>query len=463
MAKPLGQADVAVVGGGIGGLTAAACLAGQGRSVLVLEAGPEPGGYLASFRRGDAVFDACVDTVGSVFDEDGQPGVLGSILEEAGVLGAVEWVELDPIRLQRFPDFTLTVPRGLSLLREELGALLPSERGPVGAALEAMASIHARTRRMLGFPTATAPAEGFRDEPFGVFLGRFGLSARARAALGSYATFVGLEPSRASTRVLSDLWMSYVQGGAWRVRGGFGRLVEALLARLRAGGGDLLPNARVDALSPLGDGVRLSGAFGTADVRRVVWAAAPPGAETGRSSSFSLLYALARRAPEGCLPSTGFFPQPGASWVGSGSEPWGGAFGVSFPAPGEERERTDGLTPLIVHCPVGSDPWSSTEEATSRALLRTLSHLLPPEEIVWHAVATPATLHHRTGNPGGAAYGWEQSVAGVGGDAVELCAGSTTRVTRAGHWAGLGGGVVPAAVTGWKASRFLTGRRLAGK
>ena len=60
-----GTFEVAVVGGGVGGLVASACLAKWGRHVVLLEAGAAPGGYLASFRRQDAVFDACVESAKS--------------------------------------------------------------------------------------------------------------------------------------------------------------------------------------------------------------------------------------------------------------------------------------------------------------------------------------------------------------------------------------------------------------
>ncbi|MFM7267066.1 MAG: FAD-dependent oxidoreductase, partial [Cyanobium sp.] len=49
--------DVAVVGAGIAGLTAAALLAHEGMEVLLLEAHHQSGGCAGTFRRGPWIFD----------------------------------------------------------------------------------------------------------------------------------------------------------------------------------------------------------------------------------------------------------------------------------------------------------------------------------------------------------------------------------------------------------------------
>ena len=52
--------DVAVVGAGLGGLAAAACLAKAGKHVLVVDRGDGPGGCAHSFRRDGYVFDPAI-------------------------------------------------------------------------------------------------------------------------------------------------------------------------------------------------------------------------------------------------------------------------------------------------------------------------------------------------------------------------------------------------------------------
>ncbi|MBK6314479.1 MAG: FAD-dependent oxidoreductase [Blastocatellia bacterium] len=63
MASDPKLSDIVVVGAGFGGLAAAALLAKQGHSVVVLEAGGLPGGCGQTFRRGPYRFDAGATTI----------------------------------------------------------------------------------------------------------------------------------------------------------------------------------------------------------------------------------------------------------------------------------------------------------------------------------------------------------------------------------------------------------------
>ena len=58
--EPPEACDVAVIGAGMGGLTASALLARAGLRVCVLDREARPGGYLAGFRRKDFTFDTAI-------------------------------------------------------------------------------------------------------------------------------------------------------------------------------------------------------------------------------------------------------------------------------------------------------------------------------------------------------------------------------------------------------------------
>jgi len=99
------QFDVAVIGAGISGLTAAALLSKAGLRVVVLEAGPRPGGYLAGFKRNGFVFDSAIQWLNQC-----QPGGLSYKLFE--YLGA-DFPKCRPLtRVRRYKgdsfDYLLT-------------------------------------------------------------------------------------------------------------------------------------------------------------------------------------------------------------------------------------------------------------------------------------------------------------------------------------------------------------------
>ena len=86
------QTDVIVIGSGIGGLTAALTCARAGRSVRVLEAGKQFGGFTNPFARKHYPFDPGIHYIGQL----GPGGRLREIYEGLGVANDLTFLELDP-------------------------------------------------------------------------------------------------------------------------------------------------------------------------------------------------------------------------------------------------------------------------------------------------------------------------------------------------------------------------------
>ena len=74
------EADVIVIGAGIGGLTTAAMLARSGKKVCVLEMDARPGGYLAGFQRKEFRFDTAIHWL----NQCGEGGLVYRIFEWLG-------------------------------------------------------------------------------------------------------------------------------------------------------------------------------------------------------------------------------------------------------------------------------------------------------------------------------------------------------------------------------------------
>jgi len=92
--------DVIIIGAGIGGLTAGAILAKNGKKVLVLEKNPVPGGYAVNFKRKGFEFDASLHMMQGC----NKGGITYNILELCGINRYLKFIK--PIHFFRslYPD-----------------------------------------------------------------------------------------------------------------------------------------------------------------------------------------------------------------------------------------------------------------------------------------------------------------------------------------------------------------------
>ncbi|MBM7605000.1 C-3',4' desaturase CrtD [Metabacillus crassostreae] len=109
-----------VIGGGIGGLTAAAFLAKDGFNVTVLEASNEWGGCAGKFARGQYLFPVGA-TLGMGFEED---GVHSLLFKELGIAAPSHFL-LPTVMDIHFPNKTVHYYKDRSLFLEELKKHFP--------------------------------------------------------------------------------------------------------------------------------------------------------------------------------------------------------------------------------------------------------------------------------------------------------------------------------------------------
>jgi phytoene dehydrogenase-like protein len=259
------QRDVIVVGGGHNGLVAAAYLARAGRSVLVLERGPELGGAAVSFRAFPGV-DVRLSRYSYLVSL-----LPKQIIDELGL----------PIRLHRRAVSSYTpVPgdpaRGLLVHNGDDAATAAAFRRVTGgdADLRAWREFYAMTGRVARavFPTLTEPLPTAAElrariddehawralfaEPLSVELERvFGDDtvrgvALTDALIGTFATAEETELRQ------NRCFLYHVIGngtGDWDVPiGGMGAVTAALVAAARSAGAELVTGAEVTAVDPDG-------------------------------------------------------------------------------------------------------------------------------------------------------------------------------------------------------------------
>lgn len=254
--------DVIVIGSGIGGLTAALTCARAQRSVLVLEAGKQFGGYTNPFARKHFHFDPGVHYVGDA----GPGGSFRHLLDKLGLEHAT-FTELDPDGFDHyvFPGYAVKNCVGLERFRDRLAADFPRER----AGLDRFFAL----LRDVDFTLKTAPrVRGAKDAlallrtaPRVVRWGRATLAQlldhhfedpHLKAAVSGPCGDLGLPPSRLSAIMHMGVLTHYA-GGAYFPHGGSGALRDAFVEALEAEGAVMHRNARVEKI--LTDGGRVTG------------------------------------------------------------------------------------------------------------------------------------------------------------------------------------------------------------
>jgi all-trans-retinol 13,14-reductase len=212
--------DVIVVGAGLGGLFAAAMLAGRGRRVLVLEKNGHVGGTSYVFRRGPFLFPQGPLSFG-------YPEHVDALMEKAGF--RPDWT----YRRNHFqlisPEIDIVFSRPLIELRDDLKIRFPGESAGLDAFFgELMALIS----RLDDDPSAIRP---FALLPSAERLAAHLASRPLVHLLGSQ----GSEPPDMSMLNLAIMWRIMSQAGIWFPSCGIHGLAERLADAVRGGGGKI--------------------------------------------------------------------------------------------------------------------------------------------------------------------------------------------------------------------------------
>ncbi len=247
---------VVIVGGGIGGLSAAIRLAVAGQHVIVLEKNARTGGKMGQIESGGFRWDTgpSVITMRHVFED---------LFRAAGrrFEDAVELLPVEPLTRYFYSDGTVfDASRDSSRMTGQIAAL--SERDVEGylAYLAYAARIHRITGPVFIYDQPPTPAsftrvpvqDWLKVDPFRTMHGSirsFVRDDRLRQLLGRFATYVGGSPYEAPA-TLNVIAHVELTGGVWYPRGGVYSIAHAMTELALDLGVDIrteTPVTRIDA------------------------------------------------------------------------------------------------------------------------------------------------------------------------------------------------------------------------
>jgi len=241
------QADVVVIGAGLGGLGAAGYLAKAGKKVVVLEHHRVPGGYAHEFTRGDFRFEVALHAMDGVCEG----GWVYPILQHLGVIDAVPFQRLDPFYTTRFPEHEITVSGDKQSYINTLKAAFPQEAAGLDSLVAAMEKVaeevgafvralQAQQRPPMEempvrFPhMVAAVSQCWRD-----YLGAHIRDPKLQGIFTTLWGYYGLPPSRLCACTFILPWISYHHHGAWYPEGGSMAISNTIADTITGHGGTI--------------------------------------------------------------------------------------------------------------------------------------------------------------------------------------------------------------------------------
>jgi len=240
------EVEIAVIGGGLGGLTCAVELARQGFGVCVFEQHRIAGGYAHSFVRKGFNFDVSLHYLGGLAPGSLTHGILGSI----GVLDKLGVLKRRTIFSAEFPDFQIVLPNDRAGIIDELARLFPDERGAIERLFEFLTRLKADIIGPTVDPDYDVPNDerltnAYAEHTFEQVLREYVSDPRLLAVLGQLWMYLGLPPSRSNAAFSACVFCSSFVEGSYDVKGGSTALVRAMVERLRELGGECVTRAQV--------------------------------------------------------------------------------------------------------------------------------------------------------------------------------------------------------------------------
>ena len=244
------QVDVAIIGAGLGGLTAGAYLAQKGLKVAVFDQHYVAGGCCTQFSRGGPRnrynFDIGLHYIGDC----GPGGKIPGILQDLGI--DIDYLPMDEDGFDTlvFPDFRFPIPADHDRFRDRLVEMFPTERRGIDRYVRFLKEIDALSDRIdanrgkmnwgiaLHAMTRGRLAAKYQHATLKDLLDSCTDNPQVRAVMAGQNGDYGLPPGRVSAALHAGLTNHYFKG-AYYPRGGGQVIADQLSQTIEAHGGSV--------------------------------------------------------------------------------------------------------------------------------------------------------------------------------------------------------------------------------
>jgi all-trans-retinol 13,14-reductase len=248
--------DMLVIGSGIGGLTAAACLSRMGKKVCVLEQHYTAGGFTHSYDRNGYEWDVGVHYIGDM----GSPRTMGRRLFDHITDGELEWAPMD----DHFDRIFLgqehyDLVAGREAYRDALVANFPQEQEAIDQYFSYMRAVksgirwHTMKKVLPALPSMLVSGLQARKTPeyFNAttreVLESLTSNQKLIAVLTGQWGDNGLPPAKSSFIIHSLIAQHYIHGGYYPI-GGASRMAETIIPVIQQSGGEVFTYASVEEI-----------------------------------------------------------------------------------------------------------------------------------------------------------------------------------------------------------------------
>jgi len=226
--------DVIIIGSGLGGLTAGAKLAKEGRKILLIEQHSIPGGCATTFKRGDFTLEVGLHEMDGPAARD----MKTKIFSELDVFNTVEFVKVPEFYHFINDGISFSMPHNPEEASSRLKDLFPEEKS----------GIDSYFNQLLSPRKKPAPGEIIIDISIGEFLDSIIENDKLKLILLGNLGYFHDDPYSLSLGYYSVAQGSYFTGGASYIKGGSLRLPVYLAEYIRKQGGSVLYNHLVTDL-----------------------------------------------------------------------------------------------------------------------------------------------------------------------------------------------------------------------